>query len=169
MQTPQVPMMPYGNMYNYRGGNMSTVYHNSINQQSDSRNVSLSVDNGKTNQEDVGDFDLSFFINQITSPPVQKPEPNVKTSIMNNPYGSTSNTFIPFESKINPFLSQQSNDALNPVDNKNQNNSFTMTIAPDFSALDPISFVKQESKTRKRKLTREDTNSSRNNQPILEN
>jgi len=106
-------------------------------------------------QEDAGDFDLSFFINHIT-------QPNGKDTQEMKP---SSATFIPFESKPNLINLQSGLGEVPSKDIKiHESGLFTMTVKPDFSGLDPISFVKYEPKS-KRKMTRELT-VNKNNQPI---
>eukprot|EP00092_Neocalanus_flemingeri_P035182 GFUD01038286.1.p1 GENE.GFUD01038286.1~~GFUD01038286.1.p1 ORF type:complete len:644 (-),score=182.85 GFUD01038286.1:142-2073(-) len=107
------------------------------------------------NPEDISDFDLSFFINQITQPDSEQPQPP--------PQLPTASTFIPFESKPSPFLLQSRDPYLHDTKPYTPN-MYTMTLPPDFSAFDPISFVKQEPKS-KRKVTREAA-VNKNNQPV---
>jgi len=87
---------------------------------------------------DISDFDLSYFINQIT-----QPEGSYKSEAENQ-LPLAANTFIPFETKPNPFQLSQDPSTM-----------FTMTISPDFSALDPISFVKHEPKPKRKMIKQE--------------
>jgi len=108
------------------------------------------------NHEDISDFDLSFFINQITQPDPEQP-PSTSQPL------ATPSNFIPFESKPSPFLPQSQDPYLHDIKPYTPN-MYTMTVVPDFSSLDPISFVKQEPRS-KRKITRQAT-VNKNNQPI---
>lgn len=64
--------------------------------------------------------------------------------------------YIPYESRPSTFLSQ-------PFQSNPSETSFTMSLPPDFSNLDPISFVKQKAK---RKVTRKEV-VNKNNHPVL--
>jgi len=110
------------------------------------------------NQEDISDFDLSFFINQITQPDTDLKPPAT------TPQPSALSTFIPYESKPTPFMLQSRDPYLHQDNKPYTPNMFTMTVPPDFSTLDPISFVKQEPRS-KRKVTRQET-VNKNNQPV---
>jgi len=63
----------------------------------------------------------------------------------------SSATFIPFESKPNLINLQSGLGEVPSKDIKiHESGLFTMTVKPDFSGLDPISFVKYEPKSKKK-------------------
>jgi len=100
------------------------------------------------------DFDLNYFIKQITQP--DKEQSHIHLNPL-PPQLPTTTTFIPFESKPSPFLMQSR-------DIKPYTPTYTMTVAPDFSALDPIFFLKQEPKSKRKESSQVMVN--KNNQPV---
>jgi len=113
--------------------------------------------------EEISDFDLGCFLKQITQPDTEQSKFQHPSQLQPPSQLPSTSTFIPFESKPSPFLLQSRDPYLHDIKPYTPN-MYTMNVAADFGALDPISFVKQEPKT-KRKVTRQLT-VNKNNQPV---
>jgi len=143
-----------GNTYTVEPNNPPT-YHNL--QPPAKAHPKPDTSSNQFNLEDISDFDLGFFLNQITQPDTKQSQIQPQSQL------PATSTFIPFESKPSPFMVQSRDPYLHDIKPYTPN-MYTMTVAPDFGALDPISFVKQEPKTKK-KVTRQAT-MTKNNQPV---